>query len=264
MRFTVLGWLGVLALAAGLSGCGAPTIDGASEETFQASLEKMMGALPEGQKQRLTVALEGFEYLVSENALSVLDDVARVRARLRQRLDGLTAEDILELWQERLDKAITELEEKKRNTDAALEGLKAVGVLASRYYVQQDQPVVALKIHNKTPHTIARVYFHGTLTSPGRRKPWVEDDFNYNIPGGLEPNKSADWNFALLSAAWKDVPGDRTDLNLTVTITRIDGKNEEPIFDAFTNRFTKADAERLEKLKGYAEEGTRLSAILQS
>lgn len=256
MRFSLAGMLGALVLTTGLSGCGAPVIDGASEEAFQSSVERIKGALSDRDRRNFATAIEGFEYIITENALSALDDSTRVRERLRKRLDGLSAEETLELWQERLEKAITALEEKKVQTDAALEGLKGVVVYKSRYYIQRGQKVVELNVQNKTEHTIARMYFHGVLTTPDQRKPWVEDDFNYNIPDGLKPAKAAGWNFALLSPVWKNAPAGRDDLKLTVTVTRIDGEDEEPIFDAFTNRFTKEDADRLEKLKSYQESTT--------
>lgn len=234
-----------------LSGCGAVTIDGSSDEVFQTSVEKVKGTLPEKDRLKFARAVEGFYYLVSENALSALDDSTRVRERVRKRLDGLSATELFELWEERLEKSIADLEEQKVQTDSALEGLKNVQVIQARYYVQRGQSVVGLKIRNKTEQTISQVYFHGTLTTPDRRKPWVEDEFNYNISPGLKTDAVVEWNFALLSPVWRDAPKDRDDLNLRVTVTRIDGENDEPIFDALTNRFSKDDANRLEKLKSY-------------
>ena len=254
----------LLAILICLSSCGAVKIDGSSDETFQTSVEKVRGTLSDTERQKFTRAVEGFYYLVSENALSALDDSSRVRERVRKRLDGLTATELFELWEEKLQKSIADLEEKKVQTDTALDGLKNVQVFQARYYVQQGQSAVGLKIRNKTDQTIFKVYFHGTLTTPDRKNPWVEDDFNYNIPAGLKPGTVVEWNFALLSPVWRDAPKDRSDLNLRITVTRIDGENDEPIFDAFTNRFTKDDANRLEKLKSYHEVETKKASNLTS
>ena len=46
----------------------------------------------------------------------------------------------------------------------------------------------------------------------------------------------------------------RKDLKLDVTVTRIDGEDDEPIYDAYTNRFSKRDQVRLDTLKSYQEE----------
>lgn len=253
-----------LALLVCCSGCGTVTIDGSSDEAFQVSVEKAKKTLPEADRLKFARAVEGFHYLVSENALSALDDSTRIRERVRKRLDGLSATELFELWDEKLLKSITDLEQRKEQTDTALDGLKNVQVLQARYSVQQGRAVVALKLRNQTDQSIFKVYFHGTLTTSDRRKPWVEDDFNYNITGGFKADTAVEWNFALLSPAWRDAPNDRSDLNLRVTVTRIDGENEEPIFDALTNRFTKDDANRLEKLKSYHDVDAKKASNLTS
>lgn len=253
MRLGAPTLLSALIVATGLSGCGEPTLDGSTDETFLSSVKTVMETLSERDRKAFARAVEGFEFIVTENALAALDDSTRIRERLRKRLDGLSAEETLELWNERLTKAIADLEEKKIQTDAALEGLKDVLVYQTRYFVQRGQRVVELKVQNKTEHTISKIYFHGVLTASDRRRPLVEDDFNYNIPKGLKPTEATGWNFALLSPIWKNAPETPEGLKLTVTVTRIDDEKEEPVYDALTNRFTKDDADRLEKLKAYQE-----------
>lgn len=46
---------------------------------------------------------------------------------------------------------------------------------------------------------------------------------------------------------WSRAPHDRTDMVSTVTTTRIDGADREPIFD--TGQFTDEDARRLAELR---------------
>jgi hypothetical protein len=235
------------------SGCAKDGLDGSSEEAFRKSAAGMRAALTGANQERFSKVMEGFEYLAGENALSVFDDSTRVMERVRKRLDGLTAEEVFALWEEKIVEAIEELEKKKERTEAAMAQLKDVTVLKSRYYVQRGQHVVELTIKNATEHTVHRVYFQGELRTPDRRRPWVEDDFNYHIPGGLEPGKSATWNFALLSPVWDKAPADRDDLSLRVIVVRIDGEDNQPVYDAFSNRFSRRDAERLKKLKEYQE-----------
>lgn len=244
-----------LTLVVFLAGCGDPVIDGTSDAAFRSSVEAMKQLLTEKDGRQLDKALQGFEFLISENALTVLADSSRIKERMRTRLRGLTAQEVTDLWNERRDQAIQDLEDKKANTESALENLKDVVVQKSRFRLQRNgMRVVDLTVKNDTEHIISHVYFHGILTSRDRRTPWVEDDFHYLITEGLESGKSVSWSFALLAIAWERAPGNRKDLKLDVTVTRVDGGDGEPIYDAYTNRFSKRDQVRLDTLKSYQSE----------
>ena len=235
-------------------GCSdEPYVDGQSAETFQTSVEAIKQSLAEADQGQFETALNGFEFLYGENALSVLDDSTRIRERVRTRLSGLNGQEVLDLWDERRDKAIKELEDKKAVNEAALEEMKGVEIEQSRFRINRSgQRIVELKVKNNTEHTISHIYFRGILTSRGRRTPWVDDTFHY--PFELKPEESADQKFALLGATWQDAPEGRRNLRINVTVIRIDSDYETPIYDAYTNPFTKHDQERLEKLKAYLSE----------
>jgi len=234
-----------------------PTVDGTDTETFDASMAEVKATLPEEDRERLDEVLKAFEYLYSDNVISSLNASEAIRNRIQSRLDGMNARDIFAEWNDRVDKAITALEEKKENTDSAMESLKDVRVRGAEYYVQRGQSVVKLNIHNRTDHTISRVYLRGTLWQREPRKWLLEDDFNYNILRTegriLEPGDRAEWNFALLSPVWKRAPEEVDNLRLSVIVTRIDGGQEQPIYDAYTDRFTTKDRRRLRQLVSLKE-----------
>ena len=242
-------------LAVFLAGCGDPVIDGTSDVAFRSSVEAMKQLLTEKDGRELDKALQGFEFLISENALTVLADSSRIKERMRSRLRGLSTQEVLDLWNERRDRAIKDLEDKKANTESALENLKNVIIEKSRFRKQRNgMRVVDLTVKNDTEQTISHMYFHGVLTSRGRQNPWVEDDFHYLMTEELEPGKTVSWSFALLAIAWKRAPGNWKNLKLDVTVTRIDGEDDEPIYDAYTNRFSKRDQVRFDTLKSYQGE----------
>ena len=229
-----------------------PTVDGADAETFDASIAAIKAPLSEEDQGKLDEVLKGFEYLYSDNVISALNASEAIRNRIRSRLDGMDARDIFAEWNERLNKAIAALEEKKENTDTAMENLKDVRVRGSEYYVQRGQHVVKLSIHNRTEHRISKVYFRGSLMRNEPRKWILDDDFNYNIRHtegkDLAPDERAVWNFALLSPVWRNAPEDVDNHYLYVIVTRIDGAPEQPIYDAYTDRFTPKDRRRLRRL----------------
>lgn len=229
-----------------------PTVDGADAETFDASIAAIKAPLSEEDQGKLDEVLKGFEYLYSDNVISALNASEAIRNRIRSRLDGMDARDIFAEWNERLNKAIAALEEKQENTDTAMENLKDVRVRGSEYYVQRGQHVVKLSIHNRTEHRISKVYFRGSLMRNEPRKWILDDDFNYNIRHtegkDLAPDERAVWNFALLSPVWRNAPEDVDNHYLYVIVTRIDGAPEQPIYDAYTDRFTPKDRRRLRRL----------------
>lgn len=245
--------LTIVFLALVFTACkSGPTVDGTDAEAFDISIAALKAALPEEDREKLDEVLEAFEYLYSDNVISSLNASEAIRSRLRSRLDGMDARDIFTDWTDRVDKAITALEEKKENTDSAMKNLRSVRVRGAEYYVQRGQSVVKLNIHNRTEHTISKVYFRGTLWRQEPRKWLLEDDFNYNIRytegRNLGPGDRAEWNFALLSPVWKRAPEDVDNLSLSVIVTRIDGAPEQPIYDAYTDRFTTKDRRRLRRL----------------
>ena len=234
-----------------------PTVDGTDTETFDASIAAIKETLPEEDQERFDEVLKAFEYLYSDNVISSLNASEAIQNRIRSRLDGMEARDVFADWTDRVDKAITALEEKQENTDSAMKNLRSVRVRGVEYYVQRGRSVVKLNIHNRTEHTISKVYFRGTLWRQEPRKWLLEDDFNYNIRytegRDLGPGDRAEWNFALLSPVWKRAPEDVDNLSLSVIVTRIDGAPEQPIYDAYTDRFTTKDRRRLRRLVSLKE-----------
>ena len=234
-----------------------PTVDSTDDETFAASIDSVKTTLSEDDQERLDDVLEAFEYLYSDNVISSLNASDAIRNRIRGRLDGMDAQEIFAEWNERVNKAIAALEEKQENTDTAMESLKDVRVRGVEYYVQRGQHVVKLSIHNRTEHRISKVYFRGSLMRREPRKWILDDDFNYNIRftegKDLGPDERAVWNFALLSPVWNKAPGDTENLYLYVIVTRIDGAPEQPIYDAYTDRFTPKDRRRLQRLVSLKE-----------
>ena len=92
------------------AGCGEPTLDGTTEAPFQISLAAIKAPLSESAQKRLDQILEGFEFLFSENVIGVLDNSENAKKRIRSRLDGLSADGLIEEWNQRLDRAISALE----------------------------------------------------------------------------------------------------------------------------------------------------------
>lgn len=256
--------LGSLLIA--LCGCSAPTIDSSTQETAKASAQKIRESLPDQDRERFDKAL----FVVMMNSVagdkSLLElasaDPEQMKVDALAKLDGKSAEEIFALADaikeeraqaERVQALaeIAELEKKKEQAMLAAVGLAKFEVTRSRHYLQPQrygspEPLIEMSVKNNTGKPVSRAYFRGVVSSPGRSVPWIEDDFNYAIPGGLEHGEAADWSLApnMFSDWGRQTPGDAV---LILTVTRLDGADGEALFDS--GAFTPEMAVRLESLK---------------
>lgn len=260
--------LTVLALTASLlSGCGEPTIDGSTEESFKASVNQIKNTLPEQKQDEFqeAVMLLSFSQVDFSNILQEgASGIESAAQKSRRKLDGKTADQVLSEAEDVLIKRkarertqslneIKELEKKKIEAEQAKENLKDFSVVRSRFYKHKseysyiDKPVIELTVKNGTGNAVSRAYFKGTLASPGRSVPWLQESFNYSIPGGLEPGEEATWKLAPnMFSDWGSVEAP-DDAVLTVTVEQLDGPGGEELFS--TRGFSSEDAARLENLK---------------
>ena len=92
-------------------------------------------------------------------------------------------------------KEIKELELKQKNLESLRGELSRFEIVEANFYyiknkfMDSDVPYVTIKMKNGTKKSIAAVYLDAVLTSPGRSVPWIKDDINFEIPGGLEPGE---------------------------------------------------------------------------
>lgn len=258
--------IAVLTLAAvTLTACADPKIDASTDEEMKKSVLGVRGSLPEAKRVAFDNALAALAFadlsfpdILAQGAHPNTDIVA---SRMKQRLDGKTGEQVIaEAAQLRADRErkereqalaeIAELQEKAAAAAAAKVKLAAFVVSRSRFYTRESgfirEPVVELSVTNGTPFAISRAYLHGTVASQGRSVPWISEDFNYQIRGGLEPGESAMWKLAPNSfGPWgTETPKDAI---LTVEVIKLDGPDNETLYDA--DGLDDSEQERLETLQ---------------
>lgn len=253
----------ILLLSVILLSCGIKKIDGSSEEKMKSSLEEILKSLDDDKKEKFVesmklIKLQGLDFgrLMQEGRSdeTVLDIISK--------LDGKTADDIITEGEkiqaeierkkkEQVKGEIEELYEKMKQAEIDRKMLLKFEVKRSRFYKRKkgdyyiiEEPIIELTVLNGTDNAISRAYFAGTLASPNRSVPWLKDDFNYSISGGLEPKEEVTWYLAPNRfGSWGkvDVPKDAV---LTVEVKKLDGADGEELYSV--NNF--GDEERLEEL----------------
>lgn len=243
--------------------CSQPRLDTSTDEKMKESVGKVRASLSadkqkEFDKALLTVSLKGINFagLMSGNG------GAEAGLNMKKSLHGKSADDVISeadrLLRERAKREkeqalleITELKQKKEDSEAAKSKLKDFKVIRSKYYIQKQtygmsQPIIELEVENNTGQPISRAYFEGVVASPGRAVPWIKEDFNYSISGGLEQGEKAKWKLAPNSFSGWGTTKVPKDALLTVDVVRLDDASGESFLqvDSFSSR----DAERLDAL----------------
>lgn len=183
---------------------------------------------------------------------------------IKSKLDGKTADDIIaegekiqaEIERKKKEQAKGEVEElyqKMAQAEKDKEMLAKFEVKRSRFYKRKkgtyyvtEEPIIELSVMNGTDKAVSRAYFTGTLASPNRSVPWIKDDFNYEISGGLEPGEEVTWYLAPnMFSDWGKVDAPK-DAVFTVEVTQLDGPDGEEMYSV--NNFGEDEQERLEEL----------------
>ena len=255
-------FLGVIAIL--LSSC-AKKIDGSSEEAMKSSIEKIKNSLDDEKKEKFEESMKlimfnglDFGKLMQEGgAEETVSD-------MKSKLDGKTADDIIaegakiqaEIERKKKEQAKGEIEElyqKMKQAEKDKKMLAKFEVKRSRLYKRKkgtyyvtEEPIIELTVMNGTDKAVSKAYFTGTLASPNRSVPWIKDDFNYEISGGLEPGEEVNWYLAPnMFSDWGKIDAPK-DAVLTVDLKQLDGPNGEEMYSV--NNFGEDEQERLEKL----------------
>lgn len=257
----------ILGLTVLMAACAKPRIDTSSDETMKSSLASVRESLPENERAKFDeslqiVALSHLDF--SSIIASGSSGVNLTETKVKQALAGKTAEEIIatadRITTERQEKEraqalteIKELEDKQTRVQKAKIELTKFQVTRSRFYKVRemfigDQPMIELTVKNGTSHPISRAYFVGTLASPGRAVPWLKEDFNYQISGGIEPGETTSWRLSpnMFMGNWGQVEAPK-DAILTVEVVELEGSDGKTLFS--TREFTPDDVERLAELK---------------
>jgi hypothetical protein len=258
-----------------LAACAAPRLDTSSPESIQQSVKRLRESLPKDKQTKFdeavmtvvtTKALEGG--LVGLAALGAAGKKPEeLAAQFLAPLNGKTADEIIaeadrivaERKQKEREQALAEIRElelKRTNAESAKVELAKFEILKSRFRKVKTnqflppQPIIDLSVKNGTSKAVKRAFFVGTIASPGRSVPWLKEDFNYDISGGLEPGESADWHLSPNQfSEWGKVEP-AADAVLTVVAVKLTGANDEVLYDA---TFSDEDQKRLDSLKKSAQ-----------
>lgn len=148
-------------------------------------------------------------------------------------------------------KYLAALEKARSRMDMVADSLGGFEIASAKLTQQSGfvglEATIELHVRNGTNHPVSRAYFSAVAASSGRTVPWLQEEFNHSIPGGLEPGEKAVWRLQpnMFQGEWSTVrvPPDAT---FTVRVTRLDGPAGEALWGGPT--FTNGDQRLLDSL----------------
>lgn len=225
-RLAVVASLAVVTLA-----CGPATLETSSVEALASSLEAIRAQIDLEERDRLDEALR---YLVGDTAISISGAAspnAELVLALHRPLSGLTAEGIIaEARRRRLEEvrsAVRELEAAKATSFGARAQLEQFKLEKSRVYKRNrdflEWPVIEFKAENDTGRVIWLIHFRAALMRPGVEEPWLIEEFDHAILGGLASGERDLWRIEPEQQEWVTLIDPHPDLTFTLEIMRLEG-----------------------------------------
>ncbi len=229
-------WRGPTAAAALLAmaatGCGPTTVDPSSFSGLQDSLSELREQLAPSDLDSFREALS---YLVGSQALHTLtleevgnEQAAPVLELFRplagRTVDGVVAEARYRRVRE-VRSAVTALRDWKDSTEDARRELRRFRFREARVFKRHkgylEWPVIEMEVENGTGHRISLIHFRATLLEPTKDEPWLEEEFDHVVMGGLAPGEEAVWRIEPEQRGWIRLIDPHPDLRFTLEPMRL-------------------------------------------
>ncbi|MEL6377012.1 MAG: DUF6694 family lipoprotein [Pseudomonadota bacterium] len=238
----------VLILGLALMAC-EKTVDASDPESFRESISEIVAGLSEEKKEELRqsmIVLAFDTYQPSKGIWSGAAVDAPILLAAKDEIEGLSADEIISLGQLRRNTLIdtkigslaSELNRQKKARAENSELFDKLKIDNPKYRIQKsmfvEQPIISFRITNETTAAIRKIFVNGVLASPERSIPWVEDGFNYEFSGGLEPGESRALDLSPnMFGEWAidDQFSRRDDLELTLDLFNVELADGTRILD---------------------------------
>lgn len=197
--------IAILALL--LAGCTEAKLNLKSLEEAEQSIAEIKENLSQADKELFQQAL--MEILMENNAMGKIfigQSVEEILIGLKDKYNGLTAKEIIEIGLEikeikrleLLEDRRLELDEINKKIDyynyskAFIDSIEILEpkTRTKRVEFWGNMNVLSFKVKNNTSRTIVRISGHVASVRKESNVPFLEDEFNYTIPGGIMPGET--------------------------------------------------------------------------
>lgn len=202
--------------------------------------------------------------LVVKYARDVVDGrSAREIVAIAEKERKRSAETALANHRDQLAKARAALQAIQREAEAPRDRAEAGALLQrieigkARFRFEEvgllEQPTISFSVVNKGSIPIKRIFVHGKVEAPGKDKPLVAANLDYEFPGGLRPGETKELNLTPnMFSEWGTVPTEAVKgATLSLNLVAFEDAADKRYGEIATPR------EKLEVRKKALEEGIR-------
>ncbi|CAO1663828.1 Lipoprotein [Halomonas sp. NYA30] len=250
-----------------IAGCSDPKIDTSSMPASVVSVEKVRNSLPTYKRDDFDQGLIIISTASTFNSIDILNpnrmNAAEIAESANVQMHGLTGDQVIQradqILRERRSRereqairTLTRLEEKQAKAKSDQQQLARFSIDNARYYMGKSpygapEPVIDLEVTNNTDKVVSELSLRGIVTSPDRSQPWVDEQFYYVVPGGIEPGETLAWSLAPNRFGPWGEPQIPSNAELTVRLEGLRGADEQPLWDS--PALSKSEITKLERLR---------------
>lgn len=195
-----------------LSGCVKPRIDTSSDEKMKESIQKLRDSLDDKQEAKFEQAIGyiAFDGLTLSDMMSTEDTLNKIKNKLKNK----TYDNIISDAKEIVNLRIKDLDKIKKSSESARKSLESIVIEKTTLTTDNSgfmpRRILYMMIKNNTGSTLSEIAFNIKTFSPGREVPYLDDEFKYEIPGGIQAGERLEWKLqpnTFLNDEWnRDVP----------------------------------------------------------
>ena len=250
-----------------IAGCSDPKIDTSSMPASVVSVEKVRNSLPTYKRDDFDQGLIIISTASTFNSIDILNpnrmNAAEIAESANMQMHGLTGDQVIQradqILRERRSRereqamrTLTRLEEKQAKAKSDQQQLARFSIDNARYYMSESpygapEPVIDLKVTNATDKVISALSLRGVVISPDRSQPWIDEQFYYVVPGGIEPGETLAWSLAPNRFGPWGEPQIPSNAELTVSLEGLRGAEEQPLWDS--PALSESEVTKLERLR---------------
>jgi hypothetical protein len=189
-----------------------PRIDISSDEKMEESVQKLKDSLNDDQKEKFEQAVSfiAFEGLTFNDIMSTDVTIKNIKKKFKNK----SYDDIIYDARQIVKRRITDLNKERESSSSARKSLEAIVVQRTTITTDNSgmlpRRILYMMVKNNTATTLSTIAFNIKTFAPGRDVPYLNDDFKYEIPGGIQAGETLEWQLepnTFMNDEWnRDVP----------------------------------------------------------
>lgn len=189
-----------------------PRIDISSDEKMEESVQKLKDSLNDDQKEKFEQAVSfiAFDGLTFNDIMSTDVTIKNIKKKFKNK----SYDDIIYDAKQIVKRRIADLNKERESSSSARKSLEAIDVQRTTITTDNSgiipRRILYIMVKNNTGTTLSTIAFNIKTFAPGRDVPYLNDDFKYEIPGGIQAGETLEWQLepnTFMNDEWnRDVP----------------------------------------------------------